>query len=225
MGRFDRSQVRIRLSSSAIGPTDPFLPIDPRTQQFIRDITDGYFPSELQTRFPNGVPFKVTDKRDIYFTDERKLKAFQGEGHVLHDGRSVQNQQETQPHSSIPQGVRTESSDQRKSPIDHSPYRRRRRLLLRTESVSRSISQPSTSSGDQERSTDRHSPRYRTAVGRKWIGDSSPVERRLEFFRSFIFLVSKGKQESTARCERYSITELCVIPSPPRLSFKCDQRV
>ena len=187
MGLSDRSQVRIRLPSSAIHRADSFLPIDPRTQQFIRDITDGFFPSELQTRFPDGVPFKVTDKRDIYFTDERKLKAFQGEGHVLHDGRTVQSQQETKPHASVPHGVRTESSDQRTSPIDHHHSPNRLRLLLRAQSVSRSISHSSTSSGDQERSTDRHPPRHRTAVGRKWIGDSLPAERRLEFFRSLIF--------------------------------------
>ncbi|XP_015191325.1 PREDICTED: uncharacterized protein LOC107074419 isoform X2 [Polistes dominula] len=35
---------------------------DPKTTSFIRDILDGYFPSELQEAYPNGVPFKV-----IYF--------------------------------------------------------------------------------------------------------------------------------------------------------------
>lgn len=29
----------------------------------LRDLQDGYFPHELQTRFPDGVPFAVTDKR------------------------------------------------------------------------------------------------------------------------------------------------------------------
>lgn len=28
-------------------------------QQFIQDLTDGYFPSELQSRFPDGIPFEV----------------------------------------------------------------------------------------------------------------------------------------------------------------------
>ena len=109
--------MRIRRCSSEIRLIELFASTDARTQQFIRDINDGYFPSELQTRFPHGVPFEVTDKRDIYFTDERKRKAFQGEGHVLHDGRSVPSQQETLPPSSIPHGVRTESSDQRKSTV------------------------------------------------------------------------------------------------------------
>ncbi|CAF4130733.1 unnamed protein product [Rotaria sp. Silwood2] len=86
---------------------------EPSTQQFIRDILDGYFPSELQKRFPDGVPFKVSDKRDIYFTDERKQKAFQGEGYVLHDSRVVHNNQNTDHLPPIPQGARTESNDQR----------------------------------------------------------------------------------------------------------------
>lgn len=32
---------------------------DPATSSFIRDILDGYFPSELQQDYPNGVPFMV----------------------------------------------------------------------------------------------------------------------------------------------------------------------
>ena len=28
-------------------------------QQCMQDIMDGYFPSELQTRYPGGVPFEV----------------------------------------------------------------------------------------------------------------------------------------------------------------------
>ena len=36
-----------------------FSVVDPSTQQFLRDILDGFFPSELQKRFPNGVPFHV----------------------------------------------------------------------------------------------------------------------------------------------------------------------
>ena len=30
------------------------------TQAFIQDILDGYFPSELQARYPDGVPFQVS---------------------------------------------------------------------------------------------------------------------------------------------------------------------
>lgn len=28
-------------------------------QQFIQDLMDGYFPSELQSKFPDGIPFEV----------------------------------------------------------------------------------------------------------------------------------------------------------------------
>ncbi|EAX07823.1 UBX domain containing 5, isoform CRA_a [Homo sapiens] len=39
------------------GPFQPFY--DPSTQRCLRDILDGFFPSELQRLYPNGVPFKV----------------------------------------------------------------------------------------------------------------------------------------------------------------------
>lgn len=32
---------------------------DPVSISFLRDILDGYFPSELQEAYPEGVPFKV----------------------------------------------------------------------------------------------------------------------------------------------------------------------
>ncbi|KAK2106227.1 UBX domain-containing protein 11 [Saguinus oedipus] len=38
------------------GPFQPFC--DPSTQRCLRDILDGFFPSELQRLYPNGVPFK-----------------------------------------------------------------------------------------------------------------------------------------------------------------------
>ncbi|XP_056900235.1 UBX domain-containing protein 11 isoform X1 [Takifugu flavidus] len=38
------------------------------TQQFLRDLMDGYFPSELQSRFPDGTPFEVCDRRNEEFT-------------------------------------------------------------------------------------------------------------------------------------------------------------
>ncbi|KAJ8315408.1 hypothetical protein KUTeg_007558 [Tegillarca granosa] len=47
------------------GPFRPFT--DPTTQQFIQDITDGYFPSELQSKYPDGVPF-IVNKRPVVFT-------------------------------------------------------------------------------------------------------------------------------------------------------------
>lgn len=42
------------LQKSQLRPYD-----DPSTQAFLKDIFDGYFPSELQCDYPNGVPFKV----------------------------------------------------------------------------------------------------------------------------------------------------------------------
>jgi hypothetical protein len=40
------------------GPFRPFS--DPETQAFMQDVLDGYFPSELQKRYPDGVPFNVS---------------------------------------------------------------------------------------------------------------------------------------------------------------------
>ncbi|XP_019368014.1 PREDICTED: UBX domain-containing protein 11 isoform X1 [Gavialis gangeticus] len=53
---------------------------EPSTQQCLRDILDGYFPSELQARYPAGVPFQVTDKRDIFFRDRQLPESFPGQG-------------------------------------------------------------------------------------------------------------------------------------------------
>ena len=40
----------------------PFRPIeDYETQQCLQDIMDGYFPSELQARYPDGIPFYVSN--------------------------------------------------------------------------------------------------------------------------------------------------------------------
>jgi hypothetical protein len=40
------------------GPFRPFS--DPLTQRCMTDIMDGYFPSELQDRYPDGVPLSVS---------------------------------------------------------------------------------------------------------------------------------------------------------------------
>ena len=40
------------------GPFRPFS--DPSTQACVQDIMDGYFPGELQDRYPDGVPFIVS---------------------------------------------------------------------------------------------------------------------------------------------------------------------
>ncbi|XP_029421091.1 UBX domain-containing protein 11 isoform X2 [Nannospalax galili] len=62
------------------GPFRPFY--DPSTQRCLRDILDGFFPTELQRLYPDGVPFKVSDLRNrVYPEDE--LGPFPGEGRVV----------------------------------------------------------------------------------------------------------------------------------------------
>ncbi|XP_066429213.1 UBX domain-containing protein 11 isoform X1 [Eleutherodactylus coqui] len=53
---------------------------EPSTQQCLRDIMDGYFPSELQTRFPDGVTFHATDMRKVIFHEHRPWEQFPGPG-------------------------------------------------------------------------------------------------------------------------------------------------
>nr|XP_011429080.2 UBX domain-containing protein 11 isoform X3 [Crassostrea gigas] len=81
------------------GPFRPFS--DPVTQQCVQDIHDGYFPSELQTKFPDGVPFVVTDYRDTYFKDTRR-EVFRGAGQVLGG--------ETRPSRLVPESKTTEKN-------------------------------------------------------------------------------------------------------------------
>nr|XP_004657365.1 UBX domain-containing protein 11 isoform X3 [Jaculus jaculus] len=62
------------------GPFRPFH--DPSTQRCLRDILDGFFPSELQRLYPDGVPFKVSDLRNQVFQEDG-LDLFPGEGRVV----------------------------------------------------------------------------------------------------------------------------------------------
>uniref|UniRef100_A0A2I2YI61 UBX domain-containing protein 11 n=4 Tax=Gorilla gorilla gorilla TaxID=9595 RepID=A0A2I2YI61_GORGO len=62
------------------GPFQPFY--DPSTQRCLRDILDGFFPSELQRLYPNGVPFKVSDLRNQVYLEDG-LDPFPGEGCVV----------------------------------------------------------------------------------------------------------------------------------------------
>ncbi|XP_076239681.1 uncharacterized protein LOC143182528 [Calliopsis andreniformis] len=54
---------------------------DPMTMSFLRDILDGYFPSELQQAYPNGVPFKVKDHRNQMYLGSSV--DFPGQGYRL----------------------------------------------------------------------------------------------------------------------------------------------
>ncbi|XP_058601848.1 UBX domain-containing protein 11 isoform X2 [Onychostoma macrolepis] len=56
---------------------------DPSTQECMQDLMDGFFPSELQERFPNGVPFQVHDKRDEEFIVRRPGTEFPGRGQTI----------------------------------------------------------------------------------------------------------------------------------------------
>nr|XP_058926362.1 UBX domain-containing protein 11 isoform X5 [Kogia breviceps] len=62
------------------GPFRPFH--DPCTRRCLRDILDGFFPSELQRLYPDGVPFKVSDLRNQVYP-ENGLDLFPGEGRVV----------------------------------------------------------------------------------------------------------------------------------------------
>ncbi|KAM5181874.1 UBX domain-containing protein 11 [Mantella aurantiaca] len=66
---------------------------DPSTRQCLKDIMDGYFPSELQGRFPDGVTFQVKDLRDVVFRERRSWDEFPGTGQTI--GGAESNIEET----------------------------------------------------------------------------------------------------------------------------------
>lgn len=60
-----KDPVPLRLFANGImmfeGPFRKFT--DPTAKMLIKDLMDGFFPWELQERYPDGVPFKVIDNR------------------------------------------------------------------------------------------------------------------------------------------------------------------
>ncbi|KAG9330871.1 hypothetical protein JZ751_021837 [Albula glossodonta] len=56
---------------------------EPSTQQCMQDLMDGYFPSELQQRFPDGVPFQLVDRREEDFMERRGGLQFPGQGKAV----------------------------------------------------------------------------------------------------------------------------------------------
>ncbi|CAI2726393.1 unnamed protein product [Schistosoma spindalis] len=56
------------------------------------DILDGYFPSELQSSYPNGVQFKLIDKHTTHFMLLKKPTSFSSCGYKL--GSSLTNEQD-----------------------------------------------------------------------------------------------------------------------------------
>ena len=65
------------------GPFRPYS--EPQTLQMIKDFEDGYFPSELQARYPKGMPVKVKDLREKVYSDKRTRASFPGSGNKLSD--------------------------------------------------------------------------------------------------------------------------------------------
>ncbi|XP_049803757.1 UBX domain-containing protein 11-like isoform X1 [Schistocerca nitens] len=64
------------------GPFRPYSDIN--TKMFVQDIIDGYFPSELQNYYPDGVAFKVIDKHTVHYAEENmQWKPFCGTGYIL----------------------------------------------------------------------------------------------------------------------------------------------
>ncbi|XP_061676999.1 UBX domain-containing protein 11 [Syngnathoides biaculeatus] len=55
------------------------------TQQCMQDLMEGYFPSELQGRFPNGVPFEVHDRREEEFVLRAPWDKFPGKGQAVRE--------------------------------------------------------------------------------------------------------------------------------------------
>ncbi|KFP95906.1 UBX domain-containing protein 11, partial [Leptosomus discolor] len=79
------------------GFNGPFRPYeDPSTQQFLQDIMDGYFPSELQMRYPDGIPLQVTDRRDMVFRERDLPGSFPGHGQVVGHSKSSEVQETTE---------------------------------------------------------------------------------------------------------------------------------
>ncbi|KFV58247.1 UBX domain-containing protein 11, partial [Gavia stellata] len=75
----------------------PFRPYeDPSAQQCLQDIMDGYFPSELQMRYPDGIPLQITDRRDAVFRERDLPGSFPGNGQVVGHSKSSEVQETTE---------------------------------------------------------------------------------------------------------------------------------
>ncbi|NXQ84898.1 UBX11 protein, partial [Nyctibius grandis] len=75
----------------------PFRPYeDPSTQQCLQDIVDGYFPSELQMHYPDGIPLQVADRRDVVFRERDLPGSFPGHGQAVGHPKSSEVQETTE---------------------------------------------------------------------------------------------------------------------------------
>ena len=84
---FETSHKSIPLTLFANGMSlyeGPFRSFDePLARKFCIDIMDGYFPSELQTAFPDGVAFRLVDKRAVHFQPNALNSVFNSKGYRL----------------------------------------------------------------------------------------------------------------------------------------------
>ncbi|XP_070522359.1 uncharacterized protein [Cardiocondyla obscurior] len=62
---------------------------NPSAISFVRDILDGYFPSELQQDYPDGVPFMIEDHRTVLHVEDSVC--FPGQGYRLGKQSPVDN--------------------------------------------------------------------------------------------------------------------------------------
>ncbi|XP_015236252.1 PREDICTED: UBX domain-containing protein 11 [Cyprinodon variegatus] len=62
---------------------------DQSTQRCMEDLMDGYFPSELQQRFPDGVPLEVHDRRDEEFMFREPWDTIPGERQAVYRDEST----------------------------------------------------------------------------------------------------------------------------------------
>ncbi|XP_073782646.1 UBX domain-containing protein 11 isoform X2 [Danio rerio] len=63
-------------------------------EECMQDLMDGFFPSELQERFPNGVPFQVNDRREEEFIVRRPRAEFPGRGQTIDGGQQMMDSSE-----------------------------------------------------------------------------------------------------------------------------------
>ncbi|XP_048882330.1 UBX domain-containing protein 11-like isoform X3 [Brienomyrus brachyistius] len=61
----------------------PFRAFQEPSTQIVMDLMDGYFPSEMQERFPDGVTFQVTDRREEVFKGKPRQTGFPGTGYSV----------------------------------------------------------------------------------------------------------------------------------------------
>ena len=109
---------------------------------------DGYFPSELQSQFPDGVPFKLTDQRHMTYEPPNSWGAgVHGSGQKL--GGQARPSKLSSPHTTSKLPGLTHPHTLTPPPLPYS----------RSEAVGRSVPGSSPSLRDQRRSCPRHTIR------------------------------------------------------------------